>query len=181
MATSCSNKADLEKEFTDLTEKLNVLKKEYQKLLVENFQKDLIIWQLKTENKQKKFVQFEKSLSKVCIEKLNLIGDAVRDDSQFIGLVLPELYKGDTETISNLSLAKKKKKKSDTNIEIKKETKEILQNILTERLSYITGVDEKRKSNLNKLIRNCIDNAKRTKKINKSAIPTSSVDTAAST
>lgn len=139
----CCNKGDLEKELKEITEKLKVLKQEYQQLLVENLQKDLIIRQIKSKNIKEKFINYEKVLSKSCIEKLNVISSSARDDSQFVAAVLTDLYKGDIDQIKKLCLSGHKNKCADIT-EISTENKGILESIFKQRLSYISCVEDKR-------------------------------------
>lgn len=147
----CDSKKALAEEIAQLAEQLKTQKQKYQQLLIENLQKDLIIRQLKLKDKRNKFLSFKSELSETCIDNLNSLSD-----SKFVAIVLSELYNGDTETIKKISLTERK---NGEKIEIRK--KQIIENIFAERLKYISPVDESRKQNLNKLMRNAIDNAKR--------------------
>lgn len=159
MAESCCEKVALKEELVAQTEKLKILKQEYQKLLIENLQKDLIIRQQKLEENREKFKLFENHLSKTCIETLNGIGESQRDDSHFVSVVLFELYNGDLATIKKLSLSGRGKGGNKT--ELNPEKRDILAKVFAERLSHISQIDESRKNNLNKLIRNAIDKVNR--------------------
>lgn len=158
MARHCCGK-DIQTELNSLTEKLKVLKQEYQKLLIENLQKDLLIRQIKARVNKNSFIKFEEQLSKTCIDKLDAIGESQREDSQFVAEVLFELYNGNIETIKNLSLSGRSK--SGCKIEISPEKKEILATVFAARLSKISTNSESRKNSLSKLIRNAIDNVNR--------------------
>lgn len=159
MAKCCNDKIELEAEEKRLTEKLKLLKQDYQKLLIENLQKDLILRQITLRKEKNKFSSFGEHLSKTCIEKLNVIGVSQREDSSFVSVVLYELYGNDNEAIQKLSLSGRSK--SGVKTELTVEKRKILESIFAERLSYIQSADKSRKINLNKLIRNAVDNAKR--------------------
>lgn len=156
MTDNCCDKTALKDEVKNLTEKLKTHKQKYQKLSIENLQKDLIIRQLKSKVEKTKFSSFENVLSKSCIKKLNSISDSKKEDSQFVTVVLSSLYNDDNETIKKLCL-----KRAKNLIEISQEKKQILEDIYTERLKNKIEDIKERKKKLNKLIRNAIDNSKR--------------------
>lgn len=155
MAESCCGKDELRRELSVQTEKLKSLKQEYQKLLIENLQKDLIIRQKKSEENKEKFRSFENQLSKRCLEQLNVIGESQKEDSQFVFVVLLDLHNGDIEEIKKLTLSGRSKKGNTSGLSAAK--KEVLEKVFIKRLNNIPHIDESRKNNLNKLIRNAID------------------------
>lgn len=142
-------------------EKSNELKQIYRKLLIENLEKDVEIRKLKEKSSSKKFSAFENILSATCLEKLRSIGDSIKDDSTFISCALNDIYDGKAEIIKELTLTNRSnlvgKKEMST------ENKKKLENLFTERLSFILPceVDDYRKKKLGKLIRNTIDNIKK--------------------
>lgn len=157
MAEKCCGIFKLEKELEELTEKLKIVKQDFENLLKENLRKDLIIRRLKLRKNKNKFASFEKKLTKSCLDKLSICGDSQREDSQFVALVLGDLY--GTEQIKKLSLSSRNRKTDK--IVISEEKKSILQDIFFERLNKIPYVDNSRKLSLSKLIRNAVDNANR--------------------
>lgn len=159
MTDKCCYNSELKEELKHLTEKLKVHRQNYQKLLIENLQKDLIIRQLKSGAKKNKFSSFENLLSKKCIDKLSIISNSQNQDSHFVAVVLSALYDENIETIKKICLSGQSK--NSEAIKISSEKKNILENIFAERLKHATNVNETRKNNLNKLIRNAIDTAKR--------------------
>lgn len=160
MAEHCCEKiTDLRKELNSLTEAFKKRKQEYQTLLIENLQKDLIIRQIKTKIEEKKFSSFEDQLSKDCIVKLNLIGNSQKEDSTFVALAINELYRGNSEAIKHKVIKESARSKKSGKSEISPKKKKFLERLFAERISYFANVDETRENNLNKLIRNAIDNA----------------------
>lgn len=107
MAEYCceSDIVQLEEELNNLKVKLRDLKLNYSELLVENLQKDIIIRQSKLKIEKNKFVSFEQYLSKRCIEKLNLIGHSPKEDSQFVAVILNDLYNEDIGIIKQKVLS----------------------------------------------------------------------------
>lgn len=160
MCEKSCDKTVLEEELINLTEKLKNLKKEYNNSLVQNLQKDVLIRELKLKEEKQKFSNFEEFLSKNCIDNLHIIGDSQKEDSQFVAVVLKELYGGDIEKIKKITLSGRSKKNGEK-CELDSQKKTILEQIFLERLSYISQVNTPRKNNLNKLIRNAIDVANR--------------------
>lgn len=157
--TCCDTLQNLRQDLLRLTETVKKLKQEYQTLLIENLQKDLNIREIKKKIEENKFSSFESQLSKTCLVKLNLIGKSQKDDSTFVALALNELYNENTEAIKQKSLSGRSKKGAKKST-ITPEKKKILERLFAERMSYVDA-DTSRGSNLNKLIRNAIDNANR--------------------
>lgn len=162
MAEHCCEKiTDLRKELNSLTEVVKKRKKEYQTLLVENLQKDLIIRQIRTKIEEKKFSSFEGLLSRECLEKLSSIGSSQREDSTFVAMAINELYSENPKVIKQKVIKQSVRSKKDGKSEISPEKKTILERLFAARMSYFAHVDVTRANNLNKLIRNAIDNANR--------------------
>lgn len=136
------------------------LKREYQELLVENLQKDIIIRRFEC---KPKFSSFNNTLTESCLERLNLIGISKREDSRFITIVLEDLYRDEPYTLKNKTLSGRSKKDKKSPISpVKLKT---VKSIFAERLSYIseTEIDDLRRNGVSKLIRNAIDNVNREK------------------
>lgn len=154
----CENKiSELEDELKNLIVKSKSTKQEYLNLLNVNLQKDLEIRKLKRNIEQNKFASFETELSKDCLFELRSIGNSQKEDSQFVSVALSTLYKNDVQIIRAKCLSNRSKNPEQS--AISPEKRKILDRIFTERLSYISMVEEERKNNLSKLIRNAIDNA----------------------
>lgn len=161
MARTCceSEIKVMKEELNDLEQQVKQLKIEYNNLLIENLQKDVIIRNKKIQILQNKYTNFNKNISKDILSELNSIGNSKREDSAFIALAIKGLYNGNIETIKQKSLSGRSKKGETSGISPEK--KKILERLYDERISYISDIDESRKNNLNKLIRNAIDNANR--------------------
>lgn len=161
MAQSCceSEIQVLKEELNDLEQQVKRLKNEYNNLLVENLQKDVIIRQKKLLIAQNKYAKFNNNFSKEILGQLNSFGNSQREDSTFVATAIKGLYNGDIETIKHKSLSGRSKKGETGGISPEK--KKILESLYDERMSFISGIDETRKNNLNKLIRNAIRNANR--------------------
>lgn len=139
-----------------LAEEEKRLKRKYQDLLVENLQKDVIIQSLKEQIVESAYLNYKDKLSVACIENLRSVGKSQREDSQFIAIILAELYVDlHKKTLSNSH-------KSSDSSAISPSDLQMLQSIFDERLSHIPEeISDLRKKSLPKLIRNAIDNARR--------------------
>lgn len=154
-AVCCEDEIDsLEKELANLTEEVKQSKQQYQKLLIENLQKDIIIQQTKSKHDENKYNSFLENISKSCVEKLKLVGNLQRDDSKFVSVALNGLYKNNTDIIKQRNLSGRK------STAISPEKKSILERLFRERMNSL-NCDQSRIDSLPKLIRNAIDNAKR--------------------
>lgn len=141
------------------TNKLDELKQDYRKSLIDNLQKDLEIRELKKSIQKKKFIDFEHKLSQNCLNELNVIGTSLREDSKFIAVALYDLYDGNIDTIKQLTLSGRSK--TGNKNEICSEKKQILESLFMVRLEHLPqqDVDDTRKKSLGRLLRNAIDNA----------------------
>lgn len=141
----------LKQELEHFTSKSKQLKQNYQKLLIENLQKDLIIRELKQQINIQKFDSFEGKLSEQCLEQIKTIGDSPREDSAFFNLILTDIY-GDSlqhKTLSGRS-------------EISRGVKMFLNDIFAARINHLPYEEKSgRREHLNRCIRNAIDKAKR--------------------
>lgn len=163
-----SQESCCEKEINGLREKINnlaiksdELKNEYKKLLIDNLEKDVKIRNLKKELEEKKFWVFKGKLSENCLSELEVIGKSVAEDSTFVCCVINDLY--DLSTLKNVTLSGRSK--ASNTVEISTEKRDILEATFLRRLTFVPReeVNEIRRNNLNKLIRNAIDSAKRKK------------------
>lgn len=163
----CGSEIDsLSKELDSLVIKSKQLKAEYQKLLIQNLQKDVEILELQNKSdlqnksEQQKCHQVEQIISTSAMKQLKLLSDAQKDDSKFIYIILNDLY---GPSLKDKTLSGRKKNTAITkNAEITRKIKSDLEICFEERLMNISS-DEKqiRMSTLNKLIRTAIDKSKR--------------------
>lgn len=159
----CQGKIDL---LTENLAKLNIesknLKGQYNQLLIENLQKDVIIRNLKQKlEAQYKYGEFNGVFSAACLDKLRATGNSQVEDSSFISNALKDLYHGDVGILKEKTLTSRS---NDSNKKaISPQKLDTLSRLYEQRLSYIPNdeVNDNRRKNLNKLIRNAIDNAKK--------------------
>lgn len=163
----CSQEIEkLRDELKIWTHKCDNSKLDYGKKLIENLKKDILISELKktfsASSKANKFESFEQHLSESVLRQLKTFGDTSKEDSSFISCAVKDLYRDNVELIKKLSLSGRIEGKT----QISQENKAILEKLFAERLSYIPSseVDEVRRQNLNKLIRNVIDCANKKKR-----------------
>lgn len=149
-------KESLEGELKQLTEKYRNIKQEYLNLCNINLQKDIVIRKIKQRIENSKFNSF--GLSKECLHQLRSISNDKKEDSQFVSVILYELYK-DSETISKLCISNRVEENPQKKL-ISIENLTLLKRVFDERLQYCAN-NTTRKNSLNKCIRNAIDNAKR--------------------
>lgn len=152
----------LKKQIENSISQVKKLKEDYQHLLIENLQKDVIIRQLKQDIARiRKYHIFENILSKSCLEELRGIGTSIKEDSIFVGVVLKELY-GAADSLKQKSLSGRSKNGDKS--ELTPEKRSTLESIYGERMKYLPVSEAgERKNNLPKLIRNIIDCANRKK------------------
>lgn len=95
------------------------------------------------------------------MSNLETIGNSVSEDSSFVCCIINDLY--DISKLKNLTLSGRSK--TGDKVEIDQEKKDILEAIFAQRLAYVRRqeVNECRRNNLNKLIRNAIDSANKKK------------------
>lgn len=84
-----------------------------------------------------------------------------REDSTFVHVALLDLYRNNISALKEKTLSGHSKQGDKTFITPEK--RNALESLFIERLSYIPETTEERKQNLNKLIRNTIDNESRKK------------------
>lgn len=156
----CEEVNDLKEKINNLLLKSEKLKTEYKKLLIVNLEKDVKIRNLKKELEKNKFLEFKVKLSEDCLSELEIIGNSVVEDSTFVSCIIADLY--DLSTLKNLTLSGR-----GETVEISTEKREVLEAVFSRRLAYVPReeVNDFRRNNLSKLIRNAIDNAKRKKAI----------------
>lgn len=137
------------------------LKGKYAELLIENLQKDIIIRNREQQIQKHKFGDFNGVLSDACLDKLRAFGNSQKKDSPFIAAVLNDLYRNNVDVIKQKVLNCHSTSTERSAISPQKYA--VLDRLYAQRLSYIPSeeVDDFRKKNLNKLIRNAIDNAKK--------------------
>lgn len=152
---------DLKTEINSLVLESDELKQTYKKLLITNLERDVKIRNLRKELETKKFIKFKGKLSESCLNHIKIIGNSIPEDSTFICCVINDLF--DVTTLKNLTLSGRCK--SGEKVEICDEKKIILEEIFAHRLKFVPRqeVNEFRRNNLNKLIRNAIDSASRKK------------------
>lgn len=151
----------LKSQINNLVVKSEELKQEYKRLLIQNLEKDVKIRNLKKELEINRFSTFKGKLSEICLSNLEIIGNSISEDSTFVSCVMNDLF-----SISELKkLTLSGHSKVCDKVEIPLEKKEILQAIFSKRLENVPRqeVNEIRRSNLNKLIRNAIDNVNKKK------------------
>lgn len=152
---------DLKDEINSLVLESDELKQKYKKLLILNLEKDIQIRNLRKELEVNKFTKFKWKLSESCLSNLETIGNSVSEDSSFVCCIMNDLY--DISKLKNLTLSGRSK--TGDKVEIDQEKKDILEAIFAQRLAYVRRqeVNECRRNNLNKLIRNAIDSANKKK------------------
>lgn len=150
-------KEHLNAELHKLVLESNGLKENYKNLLILNIQKDVEIRDLKKKREKNKFTQFKGILSQLCLDKLEIFGNSVEQDSSFVCCVVNDLF--DISTLKNLTLSGRSK--SGEKSEIAKEKKGNLEAIFKQRLAHVPRQEfnEAREKSLNKHIRNAIDSA----------------------
>lgn len=123
---------------------------------MKNLQNDVIIQSSKEQIVESAHLNYKDKLSVACIENLRSVGKSQREDSQFIAIILAELYVDlHKNTLSNSH-------KSSDSSAISPSGLQMMQSIFDERLSHIPEeISDLRKQSLPKLIRNAIDKARR--------------------
>lgn len=151
----------LGEEFKNFFAKSKDLKKEYQGLLVENLQKDLIIRELRSElkTKEKKFRNFKNVLTPAGFEELNLFSDSQSDDIAFVYTVMKDLY---GNAAKDKSLSGRTRQSNSSGNEISRKDKMVLTDLFDERIQNesMEKIDARR-STLNRCIRHAIDKFRR--------------------
>lgn len=166
MAECCQQEIDLLKQnLEQLTLESKKLKESYQNLLVENLQKDINIRRLKKELSSSKYSGFKDIFSDSCLDSLRSIGDSQREDCTFIGLALRDLYRENIDDLKLKTLSGRSKDSEKIKTEISPKKIETLERLFCERISNLPSaeVDDIRKKNLRKHIRNAIDSVNRKK------------------
>lgn len=158
----CQNKIlSLKENLEKLKIESKKLKGQYAELLIENLQKDIIIRNRKQQIENCSYGDFKGIFSDECLDKLKAFGNSQKKDSPFIAIALKDLYHGNVDVIKQKGLTCGSTSTEISAISPQKLT--ILNRLYARRLSYIPSeeVDDFRKKNLNKLIRNAIDNARK--------------------
>lgn len=160
---SCEDEIDsLQKSLIEKIAEHKKTKEKYLKLLVENFEKDVLIQDLKEKLKEKlkssAFNSFSDILSDNCLIELRQFSDLEKDDVNFIYCALIDLYGGDINLIKKKTLRNNEKGGVNTAFTPKK--KEIIEQLYSERMKNVNAAEERTKR-LSKVIRNAIDKAKR--------------------
>lgn len=155
----------LENELKKLTIKCKNLNEEYMQSLVENLKKDIEIKALKEKVGTKPFSSLEGKISKIALDELRLVGHTKTDDTRFVSIAMNDLHDGNADLIKKLTLSGKLKGGGEAKM-LSPEKRAIIEDLYQERLQILpqNEVDEGRKKNLSKLMRNVIDNMNRTKK-----------------
>lgn len=137
------------------------LKIQYAELLIENLQKDVIIRNRKQQIEHCKYGDFNGIFSDACLDKLRAFGNSQKKDSPFIAIALNDLYRSNVDVIKQKVLSCQPTSTEKSVISPQKLA--ILDRLYAQRLSYVPSeeVDDFRKRNLKKLIRNAIDNARK--------------------
>lgn len=161
MSCCSDNIEKLKKKFGEKQREARDLKENYQNLLVENLQTDLIIQQLKQKTKANRFSDFKGILSDECLDKLNLIGDLHSDDTTFVGIALKDLYRNDKDALKKRTLSGRSENGEKSVVTPEKIN--ALQRLFKKRMLFMPEAEQERKDNLNKLIRKTIDNENRKK------------------
>lgn len=136
------------------------LKQQYYELLIENLQKDVIIKNLKRKIEQHKYGSFRHILSEKCLDELKSIGNSSKEDSAFISCALKDLYREKMDSLKHKTLSGRVTKNVTSQISPQKMS--TLKRLFDERLSHVsqTDVNDTRRKNMNKQIRNIIDSLK---------------------
>lgn len=148
---------DLKGKINNYVLKCTELKVEYKNLLIENLKKDVKIRDLRKELEADKFLKFKKKISANCLINLRDIGNSSKEDSTFVSCVMNDLYT--LQTLASLTLGGRSQAGNQTGISA--EVKDLVEKMFAERLSYVARqeVNDRRRNNLSKLIRNAIDSA----------------------
>lgn len=161
MSSECcqSETIALKQKLEKLESETRKLKQEYQQLLIENLQKDVTIKNLKEKLEQHKYGDFKGIFSDTCLDGLRTYGNSQIEDSRFIGSAMRDLYRDDVDALKKKTLSGRSKNAQKSAISPKK--MKILKQLFDKRMSLVGEVDDLRKNNLSKLIRNAIDNARK--------------------
>lgn len=149
----------LREDFLKLSVESKELKQNLQQLLAKNYEKDVVIRKLKEKIQSKKFISFNGVLTTNCLDQLKCMSNIEREDSKFIGAALNDLYNENIDILKKKTLGGRSKDVVKSIISPIK--MDILKSLFAERLSFIPPkeVDDIRRNNLKKLIRNAIDAA----------------------
>lgn len=149
--------AKLEKEAQIIKSELKNKTEQYQKLLIENLKKDVLISELKKEIDDSKYIEFGAFFPSNTLKDLQLIDDVPENDSKFITMALKGVYNDKLVELSKKTLSGRHNKQ-----QITPEKKKIIDELFYTRLKHLPDEEiKKRRSNLSKLIRNTIDHLKK--------------------
>lgn len=109
----CRGEIDaLKQDIENSVHKVNKLKQEYKKLLIENLKKDVTLRQLNDKIKSKKYSSFQNKLSELCLQELKTIGNSQKDDAKFVCAAL--LYGENLDVIKKKTLSGRSKTGENT-------------------------------------------------------------------
>lgn len=159
----CEVKIAEKKEKTNnLHTKIISLKDNYRVLLIKNLQQDLIIRDLKRQLESKIYTSFEQILSVETVAKLPSVENSKKGDSQFVSIVLMDLFHENINDLKMMTLSGRSKLGDKQAIPFEK--KQILERLYEERMNFLIPSERtERKHNLAKLIQNALDNLHKTK------------------
>lgn len=160
----CQEKiTELQQQLKDITIKVTAEKEKYHQDLVENLKKDLKITDLEKKIELQIYHQFAPYFSTHTLKLLRQTNELVTFDSKFISIAIKDLYSDNLGILSKKTLSGRATKCDKEPISPMK--KKILENLFAERIHKLEPKEHKERfSNLNKLIRNAIDNVNKREK-----------------
>lgn len=143
---------------TTFEKKSKDLKESYMQALIENAKRDLTIRELDQQIVQHKYQLFGGKLSATCLEKIKSIDCAEKEDTNFVHLILKDIY---GESLHHKTLTGQTASgKNDSEISLR--VKMLLKDIFNHRVCHLSiEVRDARITKLNKCIRNAIDKEKK--------------------
>lgn len=154
--------AEKKEKTNNLHTKIISLKDNYRVLLIKNLQQDLIIRDLKRQLESKIYTSFEQIFSVETVAKLRSVENSKKGDSQFVSIVLMDLFHENINDLKMMTLSGRSKLGDKQAIPFEK--KQILERLYEERMNFLIPSEHtERKHNLAKLIQNALDNLHKTK------------------
>lgn len=149
--------AELEHQLDEINVKLKEKKDVYQKALVENLKKDLQIGELEKKIESSLYSEFKPYFSEYNLNRLRHTDISSKFDSKFISIAMDGLYSGNPDILSKKTVSGRSN--NNKKEAVSPEKKEILENLFSKRLDKVPAKEcNERSRNLNKLIKNKIDN-----------------------